>query len=126
MDYDPDYELIREAGGLSFRAESYETVSVGPGRDRHVFALRRPVPNPTTGSCALSFSLERQCKITLRIMNVRGALVRTLVDGTRGPGWQTETWDGRDDSGRKVGSGVYVARMEAPGFRKTHKLVLAR
>jgi len=66
--------------------------------------------------------------VTLKVYNVAGQLVRTLVDDARvGAGVsRTATWDGRDDHGVPVASGVYFYRIVAKSFSQTRKMVLLK
>jgi flagellar hook assembly protein FlgD len=64
--------------------------------------------------------------VSLRIYDVGGRLVRTLVEGTLPAGEKSVVWDGRDDTGRPVGSGVYFCRLAAANYRETHKMVLMK
>jgi flagellar hook assembly protein FlgD len=64
--------------------------------------------------------------VSLRIYDVTGRLIRTLVDGPQTPGDKKVVWDARDDRGHEVASGVYFYRLRAPGFEKTRKMVLVR
>jgi flagellar hook assembly protein FlgD len=64
--------------------------------------------------------------VHLAIYNVAGRLVRTLVDGEVDPGYHSVVWDGRDNNGVEVGSGVYFCRMEAEGFDDSTKMVLLK
>ena len=57
---------------------------------------------------------------------MRGRLVRTLVDEVREPGTYTVFWDGKDEAGRQVSSGVYLYRMKATDFVQTRKMVLLK
>jgi hypothetical protein len=89
------------------------------------FALHQNVPNPFNPTTVIRYGVpEWGGDVTLRIYDVSGRLVRTLVDGTEGPGVKTVTWDGRNDRGQTVSSGVYFYRMTAPGFEMTQKMVL--
>src|SRR6185503_20019702 len=74
-----------------------------------------PYPQPASALVNLWFTLAAGARVKLRIYDLRGALVRTLVDGDRAAGTRVETWDGRDDDGDEVTSGLYVARIEASG-----------
>jgi hypothetical protein len=65
-------------------------------------------------------------EVSLRIYDVRGRLVRTLVSGHGVPGEQSVTWDGRDDRGYSVASGVYFYRLSAGGVSMTRKMVLTK
>jgi flagellar hook assembly protein FlgD len=62
----------------------------------------------------------------LAIYDVRGHLVRALVDGDRAPGAYRIVWNGRDDLGRPAASGVYFYRIEAGEFRETKRMVLIK
>jgi flagellar hook assembly protein FlgD len=62
--------------------------------------------------------------VALRIYDVGGRLVRTLVDDVREPGVDRARWDGRDDHGRRSAAGVYFARLEADGRKAARKVVL--
>ena len=58
--------------------------------------------------------------------DVRGRLVRTLVDGMREPAAYRVFWDGRDEAGRQVSSGIYIYRMQAGRFVQARKMVLMK
>jgi flagellar hook assembly protein FlgD len=64
--------------------------------------------------------------VTLKIYNILGQEVRTLVDEEKGPGYYTVTWDGRNEEGNEVPSGVYFYRIEANDFRATRRMVLMK
>jgi flagellar hook assembly protein FlgD len=63
---------------------------------------------------------------SLRIYDVSGRLVRTLVDGSLGKGVHELLWDGRDDNGDILASGVYFYRFVLDDFEKTKKMILLR
>ncbi len=90
-------------------------------------ALGAASPNPLRGGeTAIAFALPRAGAATLRIYDVRGRCVRTLVDGDATAGDAIVTWDGRDGAGRALPDGVYVYRLEAAGRTLTRKLLLVR
>jgi hypothetical protein len=89
--------------------------------------LYRNAPNPFNPMTTIRFDLARSGVVHLRIYDVMGRLVRTLVDGPMQAGWERSVrWDGRSDAGFPAASGVYWLRLEAPGFAASHKLVLMR
>lgn len=88
--------------------------------------LRQNVPNPFNPSTAISWTLHRAGPVTLRVYGVRGDVVRTLVSAPAGPGDHTTEWDGRDDAGRRVASGVYFYRLESAGVVRTRSMVLLK
>ena len=62
----------------------------------------------------------------VRIYGLDGRLVKTLVDDVLTPGRYSEIWDGSDRAGRKVASGIYLFRMEAPDMSKTRRMMLLK
>ena len=86
-----------------------------------------PLFNPmTTLHFDIPASVERVVDVTLRIYNVQGQLVRTLLDGPKAPGRYTAEWDSRNDAGARVSSGVYFYELRAGGFVATGKMVLVK
>lgn len=92
----------------------------------HELTLYPNHPNPFNPSTTIRFEVASRGRMSLRIYDVRGALVRTLFDGTRDAGPGSEAWDGRDDAGRVVSSGVYLYRLNANGESRTRKMVLLK
>ncbi len=96
----------------------------------NVFELHQNYPNPfnpaTTIRFAIPFSADRDGRVLLEIYNIAGQKIRTLVDEPRGPGEYSVVWDGRDDQGRPVGSGVFVYRMRANNFVATRKMIFLK
>jgi photosystem II stability/assembly factor-like uncharacterized protein len=92
----------------------------------HTPRLSPPAPNPTAAATQLRYDLPRRMWVTLRIYDVAGRLVRTLKDGDQPLGTHTASWDGRSTRGQLVGAGVYVARLEADGVVRSHKVIINR
>ncbi len=91
-----------------------------PGR---ALAVR---PNPFNPLTTLSFSLEKNGPVRLTVFSTSGRRVRALADGRFSSGIHELTWDGTDDLGRTLPSGVYWIRLEAGDRRDTRKMVLLR
>jgi flagellar hook assembly protein FlgD len=86
-------------------------------------------PNPTPGPTTIDFTLPTSGVVSAQILDVSGRVVRELFNGTRSSahaGPFSLTWDGRDDAGRRVASGVYVARVDGPLGMSTSRVVVAR
>ena len=83
-------------------------------------------PNPFNPSTQIAFTLDRELSVSLSIHDLQGRRLRTLVEGRRAAGAHTATWDGRDEAGEAVASGVYFARVSAAGERRLHKLLLLK
>jgi len=91
------------------------------------FALHAPVPNPFNPATTLRFDLPRPARVTLEIVAVDGGRVRTLVAGETMPaGTLQRLWDGRDERGQAVASGVFFVRLRADAFTATRKIQLLR
>ncbi len=91
------------------------------------YALYQNVPNPFNPMTTIRYDVPAGGgDVTLRVYDVAGRLVRTLVDGTEGPGEKTVTWNGSNDRGQIVASGVYFYRMTSESFTKTRKMLLMK
>lgn len=95
------------------------------------FELDQNYPNPFNPSTTIRFSLPSQAAAgslptTLRIYNVMGQLVRTLVDEPMTEGAHHVIWDGKDDSGDLVASGVYFYKLRSGNYENTKKMVLMK
>jgi predicted outer membrane repeat protein len=85
------------------------------------------VPNPFNIETTIRFHLDRDRRdIRVRVYDVSGALVRTLFDGPAPAGPNTVTWDGRDQTGSIVSSGVYFCLLSTPGYKEAKKMVLLK
>jgi hypothetical protein len=89
-------------------------------------ALRGNYPNPFDETTTLEYTLSREREVTMQVYNVLGQRVETLVDSRMSAGLHTVTWDGTNQYGERVGSGVYFVRMEAGSTTETQKVVLVR
>jgi hypothetical protein len=87
------------------------------------YDLHAASPSPFVEWTAIAFDVPGAGRATLRIYDVAGRHVRTLVDRFVEPGRHLLTWNGRDSSGRAVSAGVYLARFDAGNFSATQKLV---
>jgi len=92
-----------------------------------VFALGQNEPNPFNPSTLIPYSVgPGGGQVTLRVYDVAGRLVATLIDEVQSPGPKTVRWNGIDKRGEVVTSGVYFYRITAPGFEETRKMALIR
>jgi len=72
-------------------------------------------PNPFMGETSIRYHLDKACPVNLKVYNLRGQLVRTLYTGTQGKGEQHLAWEGCDDRGRPVASGIYFLQLSLEG-----------
>jgi hypothetical protein len=90
------------------------------------FALWQNYPNPFNPTTIIRYDLPRSSHVQLVIYNLLGKVVRTLVDAKEASGFKQVTWDGANDAGERVTSGIYIYRIEAEGFAATRKPTLLR
>jgi hypothetical protein len=92
------------------------------------YSLSQNYPNPfnpqTTISYEVPTSAGKGAPVSLSVYDLRGRKVRSLVEGVRKPGRHSVQWDGRDDRGAQLASGVYFYRLQAGDFMETRKLLL--
>lgn len=106
------------SGERSFQREILFRVSLtgigdGEGALPTAFALDGNYPNPFNPSTTIRYALPEAAEVTIAIFNARGERVRTLVRARQTPGFRSALWDGRNDRGEAVSSGVYLYRMSA-------------
>lgn len=99
----------------------------GPRTHGGEILLLQSRPNPFNPLTTIEYSLRTRGEVTLVVHDVSGRAVRTLLDAENtGPGEHTIEWDGCDDDGRRVASGVYLYRLESGGDTVTGKTVLLK
>jgi hypothetical protein len=83
-------------------------------------------PNPFAGTTEFAIGLPAEAEVKVEVYDVAGRRVREATLAGRGAGWRAVPFDGRDDRGRLLASGVYFYRVSADGATVTRKLVIAR
>jgi hypothetical protein len=91
-----------------------------------VFTLFQNTPNPFNPSTVIGFGLASDMPVRLAVYSVDGQKVRELVSGQMSAGRHSVVWDGRDDAGQTVSSGVYLYRLEAGGKSEARRMLLVR
>lgn len=97
-----------------------------PGNLPRTFAVSRNYPNPFNPSTTIRYQLPRGSEVVLEIYNILGEKVRSLVNQRQEAGYHKVVWDGRDDNGVPVASGLYLYRFRAGKYEKTNKMVLLK
>ena len=100
--------------------------ATGNGELPRRFAVEDNVPNPFNPSTTLAFSAPSAGRVEVRVYNLRGELVRTLLDGEVEAGRHALVWDGTDGRGAAVSSGVYLYEVRGFGERITRKMALVK
>jgi hypothetical protein len=90
------------------------------------FRLQQNYPNPFNPSTKITFSIAAPCAVDLAIYDVGGRRIKRLVHETRAPGRYAETWDGTNDWGGRVATGLYFYRLKAGSFVSSKKMVLIK
>jgi hypothetical protein len=83
-------------------------------------------PNPFNPETTISFQLSKQAEVSVEIYNTKGQLVRTLLSGNLSKGKQTVAWNGKDNSGLSVGSGIYLYKVKSGTYTSTRKMMLMK
>ncbi|MCL4705105.1 T9SS type A sorting domain-containing protein [bacterium] len=90
------------------------------------FSLSQNYPNPFNPSTTIGFRLSAPAEVRLAIYSVNGQLVRTLVNGRLASGQHEAVWDGRNERGSTVASGIYFYRIRAGAWTQTRRMLLVR
>jgi hypothetical protein len=97
-----------------------QTPSVPPSH------LGQNVPNPFNPTTSITYSLSMADNVKLRFFDSQGRVVRTLIDGRKDAGEHTVTWDGRNDSGQPLPSGVYYYELGGNVAKESRKAILLK
>jgi len=119
--------LVDEFCYLSVRRDPSCTLVADPsGQVPMNFAMHPAYPNPFNPETHVAFDLPRAGQVTLEVYDVRGRRVRQLIDEDLSAGRYAETWDGCDEQGITVASGLYFIRFVCDDYVKTRKVILLK
>ena len=90
------------------------------------FTLYQNYPNPFNPVYTIRYELPQASEVSLIVYNILGREVTRLVDGYLEPGYHQVRWDSKDQDGRNVSSGIYIARLVTPEYTKSIKMVLLK
>jgi len=90
------------------------------------FGLAQNYPNPFNPETTIEYQVPQTAPVRMMVYNILGQQIRTLIDEVRDAGQHRVIWDGRDDAGRPVASGVYFCQMTAGSYRQTRKMTLLK
>lgn len=125
--YPPDHPLFPHSIDLAFAIRSEPDTDAPENLGVKAFGLEQNTPNPFNPVTTIRYSVPTGGgHVTLEVTDVAGRLVRTLVDGFRGEGDHGAAWNGRDEEGREVASGIYFYRLTAPSTEITRKMLLLK
>ena len=92
----------------------------------HTFALHQNYPNPFNPTSTIQYDLPAAVNVTLVVYDILGREVVRLVDQEMQPGYHVAVWNGKGADGRTLPTGIYIARLVAPGYSKSIKMLLLK
>jgi hypothetical protein len=133
--FDPDIDNYYKVSALDTHGNESQYSLLGPEEitgtsgSPHVprtTYLEQNFPNPFNPATTIQFAIAKPGRVSLGVYDVTGRPVRTLVEGWKEPRFYSASWDGRDEKGNPVASGVYLYKLEGPGYSETKKMVLLK
>jgi hypothetical protein len=108
------------AGNSSYLSEKADEMALSPQE----YELSQNFPNPFNPATTIRFALPEPSQVKIRIHDLLGREIITLLDGQKGAGFHTVGWQGRDKNGNAVASGLYIYQIQAGKFRQARKMLL--
>jgi flagellar hook assembly protein FlgD len=106
------------------------TVTVASGKSEEllpkVFSLSQNYPNPFNPETIIRYALPEDCEVELIVYNILGQQVKVLVDAYENAGYKVVHWDGRNDGGNEIASGLYFYKIKTPKYSESKKMILLR
>jgi photosystem II stability/assembly factor-like uncharacterized protein len=118
---------IGSVKGELYRFRSKNPLSVYDTKDNKYdngYNLMQSYPNPFNPSTSISYQIPKPINVRIKIYDTRGVEIKTLLDSYKQPGFYTLSWDGTDNSNRKVSSGIYFLTLTTTEYTKTIKMIL--
>jgi hypothetical protein len=106
-------------------SRTYTTTDTEGTPKRYVLSISS-YPNPFNPVTTIRYTVPSKGRVEVSVFDLRGAHVATLVNEEKDKGAYTQTWEGRNDAGARVSSGMYFARVKHPSETKSYKLVLQK
>jgi hypothetical protein len=124
------YQNMYTLDNVNITMSPSSPTSVNPDAVPSRFALDQNFPNPFNPSTRISYAISTPGLVTLEVYNVLGQVVATLFNGNSAAGTFEVTWNGKDDLGRAVSSGVYIYKLHATAgateFTQARKMLLLK
>ena len=130
MTASPTYDPTTGAAVAATVSMSIDAVVTDAPTDRPTvptnYLLAQNYPNPFNPTTQILFSIPQNERVTLSIFNVLGQRIATLVDGLLTQGTHVVTWNGRDNRGMQLPSGVYFYTLKAAGFTESKRMLMLK
>ena len=121
----PTVAIASSANELS-KGSGTESIANDQDATPTEFALDQNYPNPFNPTTTIRFSLAKDIQVQLDIYNILGQKVKSLVNGELNAGWHAVSWDGTNNAGEQMASGVYIYKLNTPNFEHTRKMSLTK
>lgn len=115
---------MQAPNSILFRPVQFTSIDVETGSIPDQYSLGQNYPNPFNPTTTIDYHLSKQSNVILEIYNARGQKVRSLINNVQSPGIKSVVWDGRNDRGKAVASGIYLYKIQAGTFIQTKKMLL--
>lgn len=118
-----DAGIVPESNVLYKSNSKYKFIFL---KQPYTFTLHQNFPNPGNPSTSIVFDLAQDSPVKLEIFDVSGRMIRTLVNESKPAGTHQATWNGQDDLGNSVASGLYIYRIQAGKFVQSKKMLFVK
>ncbi len=125
LETEPDSGVITATGIALLIPESLVGVE-NPNTVPEAFLLEQNYPNPFNPSTTINYRISTTSNVVLKVYNTLGEEVETLINERQSPGQRSVTWDGKDENGKTVTSGIYFYRIQTAQFSQTKKMIFLR
>jgi hypothetical protein len=120
-----DKDVILYIDEFINRPNVLEAISEGPVLPEK-FALHQNYPNPFNPTTFIKYDLPKEAVVRIVIYDLMGREVRALVNEKQNAGYKSVLWDGKDNNGQNVASGIYIYHMTAGDYRKSLKMTIVK
>jgi hypothetical protein len=120
------YENVIITAGQTTQRNFIMTVGVEDQIEVTATVLKGNYPNPFNPVTTIAYDVKVKAPVRIEIYNTKGQLIRTLVDAVIDKGHHHVVWNGKDNSGNSVASGVYTYRMQAGEYKATRNMMLMK
>ncbi len=122
-------QIEGQDGSVSYYGSIAVEVTNGNNPDipiPQITALNNPFPNPFNPSLTIPFDLSKDGRVTIKIYNLKGQLIKNLLNENKKAANYYIVWDGKDNNGHIVSAGTYIVRMNAPEYNSSRKIVMVK
>jgi len=103
-----------------------ENIEGGVSTIPKTFALKQNYPNPFNPVTTIKYQIPAESRVVLSVYNILGQRIKTILNDVQPAGYYTVQWNGRDETGNQVASGIYFYRIQADGYVNTCKMLFMK